>query len=84
MNHVYADPVPVVCVRLSDEAVAALEAQAAAKGMDRSSWLRNVLLARLGLPTGSVEAITPPPAATVNPLVPGDRIQVVDPETSFR
>lgn len=74
---------PVVCVRLSEEALAALEAQAARSGQDRSAWLRDLVMARLRLPKGSraVEALTPPPAATVDPLMPGDRIRVLDPDS---
>lgn len=70
-----------MCVRLSDEAVVALEAHAARKGLDRSAWLREVVLARLELPRGSgeVEAMTPPPPQMVEPMVPGDRIRPLDP-----
>ncbi len=69
---------PVVCVRLSEEALARLDARA--RG-DRSAWLRGVVHKALGLERGTdgVEAITPRPPVDFNPLVPGDTITVVEP-----
>ena len=69
---------PVVCVRLSEEALEALEAQAARKGVDRSTWLRNTVQRALGAAGADVEALVPRPPQAIDPLVPGDRLTVVD------
>lgn len=72
---------PVVCVRLSDEALTALEAQAARRGVDRSTWLRDTVGKALGLPRGTtaVESLSPRSPASIEPLVPGDILTVVQP-----
>lgn len=79
---VYAARVPVVCVRLSDQAVAALDAKS---GGDRSGWLRGVVHRALGLEKGAdgVEVIPPAPEQTVEVLRPGDTVTVVDGDLSI-
>lgn len=77
---VYADPVPVVCVRLSEEALTVLEARAARKGVDRSTWLRDAVRRALGAEGADVEALVPRPPASIEPLVNGDTITVLEPE----
>ena len=71
---------PVVCVRLSEEALTLLEARAARKGVDRSTWLRDAVKRALGAEGGDVEAMMPRPPAAIDPLVPGDRIVVMNPD----
>lgn len=73
---------PVVCVRLNDEALAALDNQASSEGMDRSAWLRAVLLLHLD-GAGVVDDVSPPPAATLDVRVPGDTIDLLDPDNSL-
>lgn len=70
---------PVVCVRLSEEALTLLEARAARKGVDRSTWLRDAVKRALGADGTDVEAMVPRPPASIEPLVPGDSITVMNP-----
>lgn len=67
---------PVVCVRLSEQALEALDAEAAKGGQDRSSWLREVVQAHLGVEPKDVESILPPPPQMVEPMYPGDELFV--------
>lgn len=71
--------VPVVCVRLSEAALLALEAKAHKKGLDRSAWLRGLVLRDLGLDkaTTEVESMPPTPPGTTEHFVPGDSITVL-------
>lgn len=72
---------PVVCVRLSETVLAAAEAKALRKGQDRSAWLRSLVLKDLGLGGESteVEALVPTPPSSIDPLVPGDTITLLEP-----
>lgn len=67
---------PVVCVRLSEQALVALDAEATRGGQDRSSWLREVVQAHLGVGSRDVESILPPPPQVVEPMYPGDELSV--------
>jgi hypothetical protein len=78
-SSVYAGWVPVVCVRLSEEALTLLEARAARKGVDRSTWLRDAVRRALGAEGADVEAMMPRPPASITPLVPGDTLTVLEP-----
>ncbi len=76
---VYAVDVPVVCVRMTDEALAALDDEAAKEGLGRSAWLRTMLMGLLELHPTSVEDVTPPPGAILDVRVPGDTLNYLDP-----
>ena len=72
---------PVVCVRVNEDTLERLEDRARRKGMDRSGWLRSLVLKDLGLDkaTSDVEVLAPTPPQAVDVLVPGDTLTVVNP-----